>query len=134
MPVHRAQLIVVGTFRTTNAMPWFDGWHIYGTIAIQEVLWGPGSPGTSIPMAYHDPWGDLRMRWDMGRTLRPHIPSEITQQRGIWLLRKRPDGNWGPSIGGGTWGWPGWSSLDERRQVEDDIRQCKIPGHADLPD
>ncbi len=39
--VREAQLIVVGTLRIRLTYPWLDGWHITGSIAVEQVLFGP---------------------------------------------------------------------------------------------
>ena len=36
-----AQLVVVGTVHQEWAVPWIDGWHISGTIQVNEMLYGP---------------------------------------------------------------------------------------------
>jgi len=41
---HQASLIVLGTLRPNPTFPWFDGWHITGTIDVDEVLFGPRPP------------------------------------------------------------------------------------------
>lgn len=125
-PVHKADLIVVGTVRDILPLPWFDGWHITATIDVKEVLWGPASRGQSLSFASLEPWGyDLRTRLS---NLRPRISSEtaIRSGPGIWLLRKRPDTTWEPSLP--EFGWPGWYPLNTRPQVENDIRDCKATG------
>ena len=44
---HEASLIVVGTLHPYPTFPWFDGWHLTGTIDVEEVLFGP-QPGAHI--------------------------------------------------------------------------------------
>ena len=41
---HEAQVIVVGTYKPNPTYPWFDGWHLTGTINVSEVLYGPRMP------------------------------------------------------------------------------------------
>ena len=42
---HEAQVIVVGTFKSSPTWLWFDGWHINGVITTDEVLYGGQLPG-----------------------------------------------------------------------------------------
>jgi hypothetical protein len=41
--------IVVGTLHPYPIFPWFDGWHLNGTIEVDEVLFGTKPPG---PITY----------------------------------------------------------------------------------
>ena len=42
--VHGPDLIVVGKMHRGATVPWIDGWHMFGTIGVDEVLYGPRVP------------------------------------------------------------------------------------------
>ena len=77
---HEAELIVVGTLRPRPPFPWFDGWHITGTIDVDEVLLGSRPAG---PIAY---------RWTCSYSLCRDWLAIITERqkrplKGMWFLR-----------------------------------------------
>lgn len=84
---HEAQLIVVGTYRPGLTFPWLDGWHLTGTIEIDDVLYGPTSTG---PLNYRfvSKWDCTKPYWPP-----PHL-DRIFTQKGIWFFRLDPGEKW----------------------------------------
>ncbi len=96
--VHEASLIVVGTLHPYPMFPWFDGWHLNGTIDVDEVLFGTKPHG---PLTYR--WSDkypkspLSIDWHFVFSgLPPYL-----KEKGMWFLRPIDDRTWQPSVGVG---------------------------------
>jgi len=88
-----AQLVVVGRLKGASAVLRDDGWHITGTIAKEEVLFGPTGQKTDI--AYHFACSCCP------RSRRPSL-SMLSKGRGLWFLNKLSDREWesaGPECG-----------------------------------
>ena len=113
---HEAELIVVGTLRPMHGYPWFDGWHMGGTIAVHEVLYGT-APGTALE--FRDVWKwpspPLHVDW---RGLLAGYPEFMTRE-GLWFVKRIDQRLWKPS------GWYGFDSLENRADYEDYIRRYK---------
>ena len=108
-----ATLIVVGTLHPHPTFPWFDGWHLTGTIDVDEVLIGARPPGR-IAFEYVCGYSWCR-NWPP-----PAFTGNLTA-KGIWFLRPVDGGRWEPSIGP----WVGFATLNERADYENYIRRYK---------
>jgi hypothetical protein len=104
--VHEARLIVVGTLHPHPEFifPWFDGWHIDGTIDVDEVVFGTKPPG---PIKYV--W---TCKYSMCRDWRAifayrRLPADM-KEKGIWFLKPLDDHTWQPSL------YLGYVDLSER--------------------
>lgn len=101
--VHEASLIVVGTLHPYPMFPWLDGWHLNGTIDVDEVLLGTKPPG---PITYR--WSDkypkspFSIDW---RFVFSGLPPYL-KEKGMWFLRPIDDRTWQPSVGVGFIGLP----------------------------
>lgn len=112
---HEAQAIVVGTFRPNSTLPWFDGWHIDGTITVDEILYGGHLPH-QIHFRFVCAWEHHCQWWPP-----PHYPS-LTFQKGIWFLRRFDENTWESADGfSGT----GFRYLKDRAYWENYIRLYK---------
>jgi hypothetical protein len=110
---HEAELVVVGTFRQGFTYPWIDGWHVAGTVEVDETLLGPPT-GHLIKYRYV-------CRWDvLCRYLPPPRFRPFFTEKGIWFLCSGDRRTWGPPRGGGT--DPGFRALSQRRDFEKYIR------------
>lgn len=89
--VHEASLIVVGTLHSYPVFPWFDGWHLDGTIAVDEVLFGSKPP---VPITYR--W---TCKYSVCNDWRGLFRVEVPKERGMWFLRPVDDRTWQPSVG-----------------------------------
>jgi hypothetical protein len=109
---HEAELIVVGTLRPYPIFPWFDGWHMTGTIDVDEVLLGSRPRG---PIAYQwtCAYSMCNGWWGMIQTRLKH------PLKGIWFLRPLDGRTWKPSVG------PGFADLSDRADFEDYIRRYR---------
>ena len=96
-----AELVVVGRLRIGSAIPWFDGWHLWGTIAVEEVISGP-KIGKSV--AYRFVCSGCVM-WP-----RPNF-NWLEDRRGLWFLRQSGGGRW--TTAGVDVGDPGYRSLED---------------------
>jgi hypothetical protein len=112
---HEAQLIVVGRFHEQWTYPWFDGWHVTGILAVDEVLYGSTAP--------HRINYRLVCRWAMCRTSPTPRIAEFFGEKGIWFLRSLNAQTWGPPGYGGI--DPGFRTVDQRLAFEDYIRRYK---------
>jgi hypothetical protein len=114
---HEASLIVIGTLHPNPSFPWFDGWHLTGTIDVDEVLFGP-RPAAHIDYRFVCPYascGDWRLLPDFSASFKA---------KGIWFLRPLGGRSWQPSTGFG------FDALNARADYEDYIRRYKqIPSH-----
>jgi len=111
---HEATLIVVGTLHPAFTFPWFDGWHVTGTIVVDEVLYG-NKPGREIKFRYLCNWPQCRS-WP---------PPQLTGQfieKGLWFLRSVDRQTWDSSL---CCGYLGFGFLSERPDFENYIRQNK---------
>lgn len=113
---HKAQTIVVGTFRPSPIWPWFDGWHMNGVITVHEVLFGGRIPA-QIKFQYLCRWDQHCRRWP------PPFYPDMFKQKGIWFLRHVDGINYESSIHP----WFGLADLSERAYWVDYIRQYKSP-------
>ncbi len=112
---HEAQVIIVGRFHEQWTYPWFDGWHVAGTLDVDKVLFGAS---VSKRINYR-----LVCRWARCRTWPPPRIAEWFGDYGIWFLRSLKNERWGPPGYGGI--DPGYRSIDQRTSFEDYIRQYK---------
>jgi hypothetical protein len=113
--VHEARLIVVGTIHQSATFPWFDGWHIWANIDVDETLFGPRVPRR---IAYR-----FVCRWDqLCRSWPPPRLEDFNRGTAIWLLRPADNQTWSPSLGGID---PGFWALSGRADVENYIRRYK---------
>jgi hypothetical protein len=88
---HEAPLIVVGTLRIRLTYPWFDGWHITGTIAVEQVLYGPRTD-PQIEYEYVCRWAVCNEYWRV-----PSL-SSLTKAKELWFLRAAGGKIWRPSL------------------------------------
>ena len=115
--VHEATLIVVGTLHPQPTFPWFDGWHMSGTIDVEEIVFGP-HVGGHIDYRAVLPFNEVTQRWPP-----PKLPPFFTA-KGMWLLRPLDRRLWQPSLG------IGFADLSARRDFEAYIRRYKpAPSH-----
>src|SRR5260370_34587427 len=83
-----ASLIVVGTLRPNPTFPWFDGWHLTGTIDIAEGLF---SPRTARQIVYRFVCEYAACRnWPP-----PRFTGNLTA-KAIWFLRPLDVRSWQP--------------------------------------
>jgi hypothetical protein len=114
---HEATLIVVGTLHPGRTFPWFDGWHMSGTIDVEDVLFGPRVVGR-IDYRLVLPFGEVTQRWPPPRF------APFFTAKGLWFLRPLDRGSWLPSFG------IGFADLSARRDFETYIHRYKqIPSH-----
>jgi len=112
--VRSATLIVVGTLHSYPIFPWFDGWHLDGTIEVDEVILGSKPPG---PLDY---------RWtckysvcnDWRAPIFRGLPS-MFEEKGMWCLRPLDNRTWQGSDG------LGFVDLAERADFEAHIPSMK---------
>jgi hypothetical protein len=113
--IHEAELIVVGTLHPNTVLPWIDGWHMSGSVEVEEVLFGPSLRGP-IPYRF-----DCTTNWLKGgnctRWPPPRFPDGMLA-KALWFFKRSGDA-WQPSAGIGA------SDLSRRREVEDYIRKYK---------
>ena len=107
---HEAELIVIGTLHPALTYPWFDGWHINGTVEVEQVMFGPHVP---TQIAYHFICSCCR-HWPPPRLTRD------LRAKGLWFLRPISGGVWRPTDGCAS---PGFRDLSERADWENYIRQ-----------
>jgi hypothetical protein len=83
-----AQLIVTGKLSPMYAVPWFDGWHVWGTLQVHEVLKG-AADGNRLRYRYFCP---VCRFWP--------IPQwELYTHEGIWHLDPLDRETWKPVFG-----------------------------------
>lgn len=111
---HEATLIVVGTMHPGPTFPWFDGWHLTGTIAVDEVLYGHlASREIKFRLVCNcpcDPWPPLR------------LPRQF-MEKGLWFLRPVDQLTWESSLR--DCHYIGFGSLSQRSDFEHYIRLYK---------
>jgi hypothetical protein len=90
--VHEASLVVVGTLHPYPMFPWFDGWHINGTIDVDEVLFG-NKPAGSIPYRGTCKYSTCSDWRGFLSRLPPYL-----KERGMWFLKPLDDRTWQPSV------------------------------------
>jgi hypothetical protein len=112
---HEAQVIVVGTFKPSPTYPWFDGWHLMGSISFDEVLYGPQMPH-QIRFRLVCEWGACQW-WPP-----PRYPS-VALVRGLWFLRRIDENTWESSLSHFDLGF---RLLSDRGYWEEYIRRYKI--------
>lgn len=112
---HEAQVIVVGTFKPHLTYPWFDGWHLTGTIDVNEVLYGPQMPH-QLRFRFIREWSTCQ-RWPP-----PRYPS-IALVQGLWFLRRIDENTWESSLSNFDLGF---RFLSDRGYWEEFIRKYKI--------
>ena len=110
---HEAQLIIIGRFHEQWVYPWVDGWHVAGTLDVEEILFGAPVPKS---VNYR-----LVCRLAACRTWPPPRITALFGDHGIWFLRSIKDNTWRPP--GEEQGIdPGYRGLDQRATFEDYIR------------
>jgi hypothetical protein len=112
---HEAKLVIIGQFHERWTYPWADGWHVEGTLDVDEVLFGAAVPKR---IEYR-----LICRWNVCRTWPPPPIAEWFGEKGIWFLRPLTKQTWGPPGQGGI--DPGYRDIAERRAFENYIREFK---------
>jgi hypothetical protein len=113
--VHEARLIVVGTLHPYPIFPWFDGWHLDGTIEVEEVLFGTKPPRPIIyRCVFKYPKNPLSINW---RGLFDFSRETFYKEKGLWFLRPNDDRTWQPSVG------IGFVDLPQRTDYESHIRR-----------
>lgn len=112
---HEARLIVVGTLIPKPMLPWFDGWHLRGEIAVDDFLYG----GAPRRLDFHVvvPW-----RFSDWRVMLGFRFPDFMLQQGLWFLTERGGGQWQPSLGFSD---TGWRALEDRAYWENYIKQYK---------
>jgi hypothetical protein len=108
---HQADLIVIGTMHPNFTFPWLDGWHLTGTIDVEEVLFGPPQP-SHITYRFVCEYAWCR-NWPPPRF------DAFFREKGIWFLRPLDRQEWRPSTG------VGFAALWARYDFEDYIRRYK---------
>lgn len=113
--VRAADIIVVGRLRPIPSLPWADGWHMRGTVEVEEVLSGVGVP-SKLSFRITRPF-ERGIGWWMP----PRYP-EFTLKRGIWFLRRVEVDVWESSLG-----FPdlGFRPVESRGEWIDAIRRYK---------
>ena len=114
--VHEADLIVVGTIHQGATFPWFDGWHVWGSIDVDATLFGPRVP-RQIAYRFVCRWDQLCRCWPPPRFRDFHI------QKAVWLLRPAGNQTWKPSLSGDN--YAGFWALSGRADVGNYIRLNK---------
>src|SRR5580658_8462304 len=94
--------------------PWFDGWHMGGTVQVHEVLYRRAA-GAALELRHILKWpSDLRL-------LRGKITySEFLAREGLWFLNRVDRGFWQPAAG-----FSGFEPIGARADYEDYIRRHK---------
>lgn len=111
---HEADVIVVGTLRPWPVFPWLTGWQLYGTIRVDEVLYGKRVP-REVRVRFPCPWAANCQLWPA-----PVFP-EMYLESGLWFLRRGNRYTWLPSDG------LGFQELSSRSYWENYIRFHKVP-------
>jgi hypothetical protein len=98
-----AEIVVTGKMKSLHVMPWFDGWHVWGTLEIEEVL--AGNPhGKSL---------EYRFR---ACPIFSRIPDfSVLRGEGLWYLKPGGPGVLVPYTG--ACGDPGFSSMTDHPDV-----------------
>lgn len=109
---HEATLIVVGSLATGLTFPWFDGWHVTGTINVDEVLYG------------RRPADQIKFRFVCSGTCRLWPPPSFSEftEKGLWFLRPADPQTWESASGFPD---PGFRYLSQRADFENYIRRYK---------
>jgi len=110
---YEATLIVVGSVHPSLTVPWFDGWHVTGTIVVDEVLYG------------HRPTGEVRFRFVGGYRCSGWSPPQFSRVSGdkwLWFLKTSDQKTWESSLGCPD---AGFRDVSERRDFESYIRLYK---------
>lgn len=86
---NRAEVIVVGELSAVMMAPWFDGWHIWGKIAANEIISGRANAPSALGFRFVCSCCSL---WNP-----PHL-GVLKGVKGLWFLKSREkDGTWQPA-------------------------------------
>jgi len=107
--VRSASTIVVGTMRDVRMLPWFDGWHISGSIVVETALMGSIAARDKLSFRFVCSCCPL---W-------PRPDTAYTREKGIWFLVPSGQGTWGSAGSCSDPGYRPLSGLDDYRR---DIR------------
>jgi hypothetical protein len=107
-----ADLIVVGTMHPNASLPWFDGWHMSGTVEVHEVVFG-ATTNSHIEYRFVCKFLSMCRHWPPPRFTGSFL------SKGLWFF-KRSGEDWQP-VGFG------FDALSSRIEVEDYIRKYKLP-------
>jgi len=111
---HEATLIVVGTMRPGFTFPWLDGWHVTGTIVVDEVLYGHVSV-REIPFRFI--CNRLCPSWPP-----PPFNRLVGSKKWLWFLRTTDQKTWESALGSPD---GGFRDLSQRSSFENYIRLYK---------
>lgn len=116
---HEAKWIAIGTFHKSSEFPWFNGWHVTGTITIEEVLWGVNLPQKiSATLSCDCPWWSLRQCWPPPTSRYP----EPFLKQGVWFLEAIDNQSRSVTLSCRD---IGWRPLSSRGEWQDYIRKYK---------
>lgn len=110
-----AQLIVVGCFSQDLTYPWFDGWHVSGTVTVDQLLFGS--------VAQRNIQYRFTCGWRVCKTWPPPRIADFFELKGIWFLRAADARVWEPP--GNGWIDPGVRRIEEQRDFEDYVRRYR---------
>lgn len=103
-----ADAIVCGRIERIWRLPWFDGWHLWGTLHVTQVVKGPVSVGAALPWQY--------VCGKCGTADVLPIHSDI-YSLSIWYLRRDRNNNWTSAEGPDDLGWRPIRDLPELLEV-----------------
>ncbi|QOY86907.1 hypothetical protein [Paludibaculum fermentans] len=111
----QAQLIVVATYSQGWTYPWLDGWHVSGSLKVDEILYGST---VERQIRYQFTCG-----WAVCQTWPPPRIGQLFGEKGVWFLRSEDQRTWEPPGNGGI--DPGVRSIEQKRDFEEHIRRYK---------
>lgn len=111
----QADLIVVATYSQKWVYPWFDGWHVSGSLDVHEIL-----HGSTVP---HQIRYQFRCGWAECRKWPPPRIAEIFGAKAIWFLRSEDRRIWEPPGNGGI--DPGVRGIEQKHSFQEYIRKYK---------
>src|SRR5947207_9261352 len=88
---HEATLIVVGRMHPGSTFPWFDGWHVTGTLVVDEILYGHVS-AREIPFRFI--CNRLWSYWPP-----PPFSHFVRDEKWLWFLRTTDQRTWESALG-----------------------------------
>lgn len=106
-----SDLIVVGALRNVWTLPWRDGWHISGTIAVKTVVHGHIEKGSDLKFTFVCSCCPKWPRPDAG---------VIANKSGIWFLRRASGGAWKSA---GSCFDPGYRPLSELDSFQKELQK-----------
>jgi hypothetical protein len=83
-----ANLVVVGQLGKAWVFPWFDGWHIVGSIRVDQVLFGLASPQQELGYRFVCSCCSIWPKPDL---------QVLIGHKALWFLDRRNGDRWSPA-------------------------------------